>query len=68
MVEPDAVLEVSDGFYDLAVARGGLQFQGAPFGRWKPWLYLAKRASWPGVFTRPMSRTGAASGSSWKGT
>ena len=73
MVEPDAVLEVSDGILDLGVAAMvGLQCQGVPVpvGDEAVIAVVAKRANWePGVgFTRrTMSRTGAASGSLWKG-
>ena len=73
MVEPDAVLEVSDGILDLGVAAMvGLQFQGVPVpvgdkaviavvdeeGQLGPGVGLTRRT---------MSRTGAASGSLWKG-
>ena len=74
MIESHAVLEVSDGIFDLGVAAMvGLQLQGlpVPVGDEAVIAELANRASWePGVgFTRrTMSRTGAASGSLWKGT
>ena len=71
MVEPHAVLEVSDGVLDLGVAAVvGLQFQGFPLPVGESRDSCSKRANWePGVgFTRrTMSRTGAASGLLWKG-
>ena len=73
VVQTDAVLEVSNGVLDLGVtAMISLQFQGLPIavgdeaviavggeeGRWEPGV---------GFTRRTMRRTGAASGSPWKG-
>ena len=72
MVESDAVFQVSNGVLDLGVAAMiGLQFQGfpVPVGD-EAVIAVGGRANLePGVgFTRrTMSRTGAASGSLWKG-
>ena len=79
MVEPDAVLEVSDGVLDLGVApMVGLQFQGVPVsvgdaamiavaGK-EGQLGAGRGLHPPEDGDGEMSRTGAASGSSWKGT
>ena len=69
MVESDAVF--ISGILDLGVAAVVLQFQGlpVPVGD-EAVIAVGEEGSWePGVgFTRrTMSRTGAASGSLWKG-
>ena len=75
MVQPDAVLEVSDRILDLGVAAMvGLQFQGVavPIGDEAVIFIGGEEGSWEpgaGFFTRrTMSRTGAAPGSLRKGT
>ena len=74
MVEPDAVLEVSDGVLDLGVAAVvGLQCQGVPLPVGDAAVIaVAGHEGQLGTgrgFYPPddMSRTGAASGSLWKG-
>ena len=73
MVQPHAVLQVSDGILDLGVAAMvGLQFQGFPVpvsdeaviavGREEGQLGTGR-----GFTRRTMSRTGAVSGAAWKG-
>ena len=74
MVQPDAVLQVSDGILDLGVAAMiGLQFQGFPVpvgdeaviavGGDEGQLGTGR----PALTRRTMSRTGAAPGSLWNG-
>ena len=73
MVQPDAVLEVSDGMLDLGVAAMvGLQFQGilVPVGDEAVIAVGGEEGqlgTGRGFTLRTMSRTGAASGSLWKG-
>ena len=72
MVQPHTVLEVSDGILDLGVAAMvGLQFEHlpVPVGDEAVLAVGGEEGHEPGVgFTRrTMSRTGAASGSLWKG-
>ena len=74
MIQPDAVLEVSDGVLDLGVAAvAGLQFQGIPLPASDHGVIAvvgANRASWElgvGFTRRTMSRTGAVPGSVRKG-
>ena len=79
MVEPHAVLEVSDGILDLGVAAMvGLQFQGLsiPIGDESVIAVVGEEGQLgTGRGLHPpadgdaetMSRTGAASGSLWKG-
>ena len=73
MVQPDAVLEVSNGVLDLGVAAMiSLQFEQlpVPVGDEAVIAVFGEEGSWePGVgFTRrTMSRTGAAPGSVWNG-
>ena len=74
MVESDAVFQVSDGVLDLGVAAVvGLQLQGFPVPVGDEAVIAVGgeegRAGnrGVGVTRRTMSRTGAASGSVWKG-
>ena len=79
MIEPDAVLEVSDGVLDLgAAAVVGLQFQGFPLPVGDAAVVAVaghedqlgtERGLHPPADgdAGTMSRTGAASGSLWKG-
>ena len=73
MVEPDAVLEVANGILDLGVApMVGLQCQGCPVPvRDKAVMAVSgeegQLGTGRGLHPPDMSRTGAASGSLWKG-
>ena len=73
MIEADAVLEVSDGILDLGVAAMvGLQFQGFPVPVGDEAVIAVageegQLGTGVGFTRRTMSRTGAASGSPWKG-
>ena len=75
MVEPHTVLEVADGVLDLGVAAVvGLQFEGLPLPVGDEAVIAVvgeggQLRAGRGRFTlRTMSRTGAASGSLWKGS
>ena len=73
MVEADAVLEVSDSILNLGVAAMvGLQFQGFPVPVGDEAVIAVageegQLGTGRGFTRRTMSRTGAASGSPWKG-
>ena len=74
MIQPDAVLEVSDGVLDLGVsAMISLQFQGLPVPVGNEAVIAVggeegQLGTGRGIHRRRMSRAGAASGSLRKGT
>ena len=73
MIQPHAILEVSDGVLDLGVAAMvGFQFQGLPVPVGDAAVIAVggkegQLGTGRGCTRRTMSRTGAASGSLWKG-